>query len=172
MRTAHGVVGVRDGAPFSIGFKGMPAQIVYGDLLRAQLRSVGIDVRLEPLESAVFAASVFTARDFDTAIGAYCNGTDPEIGVRRMLVSSSIAPVPFSNMAGYRNPEVDALFDSAASAINLAQRRRLYRAMQEIVVRDQPYVWLVETRDTQVYSTRCHGFSGIAHFAATAECTR
>lgn len=172
VRTAHGVVGVRDGSPFSIGFKGMPAQMVYGDLLRAQLRSVGIDVRLEPLESAVFAATVFTARDFDTAIGAYCNGTDPEIGVRRMLVSSSIAPVPFSNMAGYRNPDVDALFDSAASAINLDERRRLYRAMQEIVVRDQPYVWLVETRDTQVYSTRCHGFSGMAHFAATAECTR
>ncbi len=172
MRSARGVAGITDGTRLSIGFKGMPAQIVYGDLLRAQLRLVGIDVRLEPLESTVFAAAVFTARDFDTAIGSYCNGTDPEIGVRRMLVSSSIAPVPFSNMAGYRNPTVDALFDSAGSAINVDERRRLYRAMQEVVVRDQPYVWLAETRDTQVYATHCHNFSGIAHFAATAECTR
>ena len=172
VRTAHRVPGVADGALLSIDFKGMPGQIAYGDLLRAQLQAVGIDVHPQPLESAVFATTVFTARDFDTAIGAYCNGTDPEIGVRRMLVSSSVAPVPFSNMAGYHNPIVDALFDSAASAIDVDERRRLYREIQEIAVRDQPYVWLVETRDTHVYSSRCHGFSGTAHFAATAECTR
>ena len=172
VRTAHGVTGVPDGTLFTIGFKGMPGQMVYGDLLRAQLRSVGIDVRLEPLESAVFADAVFTARDFDTAIGSYCNGTDPEIGVRRMYVSSSIAPVPFSNMAGYRNPIMDALFDSAGAAMNLDERRRLYHQIQSLAVHDQPYVWLVETTNTQAYSARCHGFSGTAHFAATAECGR
>ncbi len=172
VRTAHGVRGVPDGTPFTIGFKGMPGQMVYGDLLRAQLRSVGIDVRLEPLESAVFAEAVFTARDFDTAIGSYCNGTDPEIGVRRMYVSSSIAPVPFSNMAGYRNPTMDALFDSAGAAMNLEERRRLYHQIQSLAVHDQPYVWLVETTNTEGYSARCHGFSGTAHFAATAECGR
>ncbi len=172
VRTAHGVAGVADGTLFTIGFKGMPGQMVYGDLLRAQLRSVGIDVRLQPLESAVFAASVFTARDFDTAIGAYCNGTDPEIGVRRMYVSSSIAPIPFSNMAGYRNPVMDSLFDSAAAALDLLERRRLYHQIQELAVRDQPYVWLVESASSRAYLARCHGFGSVAHFAATAECSR
>ncbi len=172
MRVAHGVAGVRDGTALSIGFKAMPSQQPYGDLLRAQLRSVGIDVRLETLEAATFAASVFTSRDFDTAIGAYCNGMDPEIGVRRMLVSSSIAPVPFSNMAGYRNPSVDALFDSAGAALDIAERRRLYHELQVLTVHDQPYVWLVETLDTRAWSTRCRGFSDGGHFAATAECAR
>ena len=120
----------------------------------------------------MFAASVFTARDFDTAIGAYCNGTDPEIGVRRMYVSSSIAAVPFSNMAGYRNPVMDALFERASATVDLNGRRQLYHQIQEIAVRDQPYVWLVETTNTQAHSARCHGFSSVAHFAATAECTR
>ena len=172
VRIAQGVPGVADGTTFTIGFKGMPDQMVYGDLLRAQLRSVGIDLRLEALEPAVFATSVFTARDFDTAIGSYCNGTDPEIGVRRMYVSSSIAPVPFSNMAGYRNPAIDVLFDRAGAAIDVNERRQLYHQIQEIAVRDQPYVWLVETSNTQAYSARCHGFGNISHFAATAECTR
>ena len=172
VRTARGVPGLADGTSLSIGFKAMPSQMLYGDLLRAQLRDVGIDVRLESLEPAVFAAAVFTARDFDTAIGAYCNGTDPEIGVRRMYVTSSIAPVPFSNMAGYRNPVLDALFDSASAAIDIPERRRLYRQVQEIAVRDQPYVWLVETLSTRAYSVRCDGFGRISHFAATARCTR
>ena len=172
VRRARRVSGVTDGTTFTIGFKGMPGQMVYGDLLRAQLHSVGIDLRLEPLEPAVFAASVFTAREFDTAIGAYCNGTDPEIGVRRMYVSSSIAPVPFSNMAGYRNAVMDTLFDRAGSALDVNERRRLYRQIQEIAVRDQPYVWLVETTNTRAYAARCHGFGSASHFAATAECTR
>ena len=172
LRTAQNVDGVPDGTSFTIGFKAMPSQSAYGDLLRAQLHAIGIDLRLELLEPAVFAASVFTARDFDTALGAYCNGTDPEIGVRRMYAASSITPVPFSNMAGYRNPVVDGLFDRAGAAIDPAGRREAYRQIQEIVVRDQPYVWLVETVNTQAYSVRCRGFGGVSHFAATAECRR
>lgn len=149
----------------------MPAQASYGDLLRAQLRAVGFDLRVEALEPSVFSQTVFTARDFDMAIIAYCNGTDPEIGVRRQYMSSSIGPVPFSNTAAYRNRVVDSLFDSAASALDIAARGRLYREIQEIAVRDQPYVWLVETLNTRAYNARCRG--GISpHFAATASCTQ
>jgi peptide/nickel transport system substrate-binding protein len=172
VRAARGVRGIADGTPFVVDFKALPGQTVYGDLLRAQLRAVGIDLRVVGLEQAVFAQTVFTARDFDTAIASYCNGTDPEIGVRRQLVSSNVAPVPFSNMAGYRNRTVDSLFDRAASALAADERRRLYREIQEIVVRDQPYVWLVETLSTHAYSTRCRGFGTTSHFAATATCGR
>ena len=172
VRVAHGVRGIADGTRFAIGFKGQPAQMVYGELLRAQLRAVGIDLRLESLEPAVFAQAVFTARDFDTAIAAYCNGTDPEIGVRRQYASSNIAPVPFSNMAGYRSAAMDSLFDLAGAALDPGERRRLYREIQELAIRDQPYVWLVETIDTRAHSVRCHGFRTSAHFAAAAQCSR
>lgn len=169
-RVAQGVRGIADGTPFAIVYKALPSQANYGDLLRAQLRVVGIDMRVETLEQAVFARTVFTARDFDTAVGAYCNGTDPEIGVRRMLVSSNIAPIAFSNMAAYRNAAVDSLFELAASALEPETRRRLYRRIQEIVVEDQPYVWLVETTSSRAYNTRCHGFDNSPHFALTARC--
>lgn len=169
-RVARGVPGVVDGTPLVIRFSVMPSQAGYGDLLRAQLRSIGVDLRVEPLEPAIFSQSVFTARDFDLTIVAYCNGTDPEIGVRRQYMSSSIGPVPFSNAAAYRNPVVDSLFDRAASALDIGERRRVYREIQEIAVRDQPYIWLVETLNTRAYSTRCSGFGTSPHFAATASC--
>lgn len=170
VRVARGVAGVADGTPLVVGFKSLPSQAVYGDLLRAQLRNIGVDLRLQPLEQAIFVESVFTARDFDTAIASYCNGTDPEIGVRRQYVSSSIAPVPFSNMAGYRAAAMDSLFDLAGSALEVEERRRLYHAIQELAVRDQPYVWLVETSATRAHAVRCRGFGAAAHFAATAQC--
>lgn len=169
-RRARGVEGVADGTPFIIDFKTLPSQAPYADLLRAQLRPLGIDLRVTLLEQAVFVESVFTKRDFDMALVSYCNGTDPEIGVRRQYVSSSIAPVPFSNLAGYRNAVMDSLFDRAAAALDPRERTRLYREIQELAVADQPYLWLVETTSTRAYHTRCRNFSRTSHFAARAWC--
>lgn len=170
VRKANGVRGVANGSPLVIGFTAQPGQTTYGELLRAQLRALGVDLRVQGLEPAVFAQTVFTAREFDTAIISYCNGTDPEIGVRRQYVSASIGPVPFSNAAAYRNPAIDSLFDQASAELNVDARRKLYHHIQEIAVRDQPYVWLVETLNTRAYNVRCHGFGFSPHFAATASC--
>lgn len=172
VRIAHNVTGIADGTQFVVGFKGLPGQMNYGELLRAQLRMVGIDLRLEPLEQAVFVTAVFTARNFDTAIASYCNGMDPEIGVRRQYASSSVAPVPFSNMAGYKNATMDSLFDGAGSSVDVAERRKLYHQIQELAVRDQPYVWLVETINVRAHTTRCRGYGTTSHFAVGVECTR
>ncbi len=171
-RIARGVAGVRDGTPLRIEFQHFPTFGPYGELLRAQLGRVGIDLVLRPLEPAVFVSVVFKERKFDLGIVSYCNGNDPEIGVRRQYHSSSIGPVPFSNAAGYRNPVVDSLFEAAGTTIDREARWRLYRKIQEIAIRDLPYLWLVETAATRAYRTRCQGFGRAAHFAASARCDR
>ncbi len=170
IRVARGVSGIDDGTRFSLEFAYFPTFEPYAALLRAQLRRAGIDLVLRPFEPAVFVDVAFRARAFDVAIVSYCNGTDPEIGVRRMYVSSNIGPIPFSNAAAYRNATVDSLFDAAGSTLDPAVRRQLYRRIQEIVVDELPYVWLVETRATRVYRVRCRDFGPAAHFAATARC--
>lgn len=169
-RTARGIPGIADGTKLAIGFSGMSTQSAFGDLLRAQLLPLGVDVRVEALEQGVFSNTVFTRRAFDIAIASYCNGTDPEIGVRRQYVTSSIAPVPFSNMAGYSNPEMDSLFDRASASMDREQRRRLYRRIQELAVRDLPYIWLLESATTHAHTTRCDHFGPMPHFAVGATC--
>lgn len=169
-RAANGVRGVPDGTRLSIGFTHMSPFQQYGELLRAQLRQVGIEFVLFPLEPAVFSDVVFRDRAFDTNIVSYCNGTDPEIGVRRMYVSSNIGPVPFSNGAGYNNPVMDSLWDAARSTLGPEERRRLYGEIQRLSVRDLPYLPLIETATLRAYRQRCSGFHGGAHFAVTARC--
>ncbi|HKH50645.1 MAG TPA: hypothetical protein VKA77_02390, partial [Mycobacterium sp.] len=112
----------------------------------------------------------FSNRDFDTNIISYCNGADPEIGVKRMYVSSSIGPVPFSNAAGYRNPDVDRLFDESRITVKGDARTPIYRQIQEQLVRDLPYLWIVETDSVRAFSRNCSGFSPSGHFAAAAFC--
>jgi peptide/nickel transport system substrate-binding protein len=128
-----------------------PAFARYAELMRQQLAPVGISLRLKPLDPAAFATAVFTQRDFDLALISYCNGVDPEIGVRRMYHSSAIGNVPFSNAAAYRNLDVDKLFDEAGASIDTASRGEAYRAMQRIVAHDLPYWWLVETDFTSAW---------------------
>ena len=171
-RTAQGVEGVEDGTPLAFDFVHFPSFARYGELLRTQLQQVGAEVELRPLEPPVFAPTVFTERDFDTNIISYCNGTDPEIGVRRMFDSAQIGAVPFSNAAAYENAEVDRLFSEAASTVDQAQRAELYREIQEIVVEEQPYVWIVETSGTRAFRTTCSGFKAYGLFAEEATCSQ
>jgi peptide/nickel transport system substrate-binding protein len=172
-RIARGVLGVADGTRLALDFLHFPAFTKYGELMRQHLGAVGIDVMQRPLEPAVFAPTVFKDRAFDTNVISYCNGPDPEIGVRRMYDSSQIGPAPFTNAAGYRNERVDALFDRAGRTVERERRSELYRQIQEILVQDLPYVWLVETPTTRAWSSRCGGFKAwTGLFAEEASCKR
>lgn len=171
-RTAQGVDGVEDGAPLAFDFVAFPTFQAYGELFKAQLAEVGAEVNLRPLEPPVFVETVFTERDFDTNVISYCNGPDPEIGVRRMYISSNIAPIPFSNAAGYSNEEVDRLFDEALTTVDTDERADIYRQIQEQLAEDLPYLWLVETESTRVFTSDCRDFGEAGHFAETASCDR
>ena len=172
-RVARGVAGVSDRTRLAIDFLHFPAFTKYGELMRQQLGAVGIDVTSRPLEPAVFAPTVFKDRNFDTNVISYCNGPDPEIGVRRMYHSSQIGTAPFTNAAAYRNDRVDALFDLAGRTVERDKRTPIYRQIQEIVVQDLPYYWLVETPTTRAWPARCGGFRAwTGLFAEAAFCKR
>ena len=63
----------------------------------------------------------------------------------RAYVSTNIKPIPCSNGAGYRNPEIARLFSRAAGTIDPARRQRLYADIQASLTDEVPYWWLVET---------------------------
>lgn len=131
----------------------------YADLLRQQFAAVGVQLKPRLLDPAAMSDAVFTRRDFDLTLVSYCNGNDPEIGVRRMYVSSNIGNIPFSNAAAYRNSEVDALFGVAGNSVDRQRRADAYRQIQQIVARDLPYIWLVETDFTSAWRKDLTGFT-------------
>jgi peptide/nickel transport system substrate-binding protein len=152
---ARGADGVR--ATFDILH--FPAFARYSELMRQQLATVGIGLRVRLMDPAAFVQAVFTQRDFDLALISYCNGIDPEIGVRRMYHSSAIGNVPFSNAAAFRDAEVDRLFDTAGTAVDQATRGQAYRAAQRRIVEQLPYWWLVETDFTTAWRSDLADFA-------------
>jgi peptide/nickel transport system substrate-binding protein len=127
------------------------------EVIRENLGRLGVEVDLQTLEVNAANERIFIKQNFDLAIGSYCNGPDPEIGVTRAYVSSNIKPIPFANGAAYQNPQTDALFHRAARTIDLAERAQLYAQIQDILVREVPYWWLIETEGTRAYRKGIHG---------------
>ena len=137
--------------------------------MRQNLAEVGIDVEVTPLDRSAFIPRVFGDRDFDTNIISYCNNTDPSIGVARMYVSSNIGDIPFSNGAAYVNPQIDELFEAAASTPDVARRGELYGEIQKILTAELPYLWLVETQFTAGSGANVRGLqANSGHVAETA----
>ena len=155
---AAGLAPGTDGVRLSIELLHFPTFNRIGEVIRLNLAKVGIRVVQRPLDRAAFIEAVFAQRAFDANIISYCNGADPDSGVRRMYVSDNIGSVPFSNAAAYRNPEVDRLFASAAETDNYAERTRQYVAVQQIIAQDLPYWWLVETAVNAAWRSRFQGF--------------
>jgi peptide/nickel transport system substrate-binding protein len=166
-----GYLRLQDGMRFSVDFVHFPTFSKYGELMRQQLAQVGIDFVLRPLERDAAIVTIFNQRDFDTNIISYCNNTDPEIGVRRMYVSTNIGPIPFSNGASYVNPEIDRLFEQAAATAGIEARSALYHEIQRILLDDLPYWWIVETDFSVGVRSNCHDFQAWSgQFAEQAWC--
>ncbi len=100
---------------------------------------------------------IYLKKDFDLGISSFENGPDPDIGVKRTVVSNNIGAIPFSNGAGYRNPRIDELFELAAAETNRQKRAAYYFEAQEILTKDLPYLWLYESQGAAVYKSGLQG---------------
>lgn len=129
-----------------------------GQALREQLKAAGITLHLELVDFNAAVDRVFVKKSFDLGLASYCNGADPDIGVRRVYVSSNIGPYPFSNGASYRNPVIDRLFDEGAQLVDKARRREKYVEIQKILAEDVPYFWLLDAETVRAHRRTFTGF--------------
>ncbi|MDQ3043349.1 MAG: ABC transporter substrate-binding protein, partial [Acidobacteriota bacterium] len=149
-----------DGVRFRLKYVYAASYAKVVEALRDQLREVGIAIDLEQMEFNAAVERTYIKKDFDLGISSFENGPDPDIGVKRTVVSSNIGAIPFSNGAGYRNPRIDELFELAASETDRQKRAVYYYEAQEILTKDAPYLWLYESQGAAVYKSELQGIYG------------
>ena len=146
------------GQRFSVRFTHGTNHQRLGQLLREQLKFVGIGLELETRDFNSAVEQVFVKKAFDLGLASYCNGADPDIGVRRVYVSSNIGPYPFSNGASYRNARIDRLFGEATLDVDRGLRRTKYIEIQKMLAEDVPYFWLIDSETLRAHRTTFTGF--------------
>ncbi len=126
-----------------------------GEIMRDQLRQVGITLLLEPAERAVMVERVYN-RDYDLSMQSFTSGGDPAIGYHRIYLSAEPG-TPFVNATGYSNPEVDALLAEAGALADQDARAAVYDEAMAILARDLPVLVMFDELNTEAAAANLRG---------------
>ena len=121
-------------------------------------RKVGIETRIESVESAAFVAKYQQAHDFDAIVsGALGLTIDPD---QTRLWSSKEYPNG-GNFVHYANPEVDRLLDQARTVVgcDTTARKQLYDQFQQLIAEDQPFTFLYSAKSGLFVNDRVQNVS-------------
>ncbi len=112
------------------------------EIMRLELREVGIDLELRPADSATWQSKV-GKWEFDMQIHAAATGPDPLVGTS-FHWGENIRNVFATNTGGYKNERYDWLYGQAATEMDQKKRAEYFHEMQEIVAKELPNIWLIE----------------------------
>jgi peptide/nickel transport system substrate-binding protein len=120
-----------------------------------QLAAVGIRLDIRTYEWGTFFADIERG-SFHVYALRWIGVGDPDIF--RQILHSEMAPPAGLNRGRYRNARIDRLTDRGVSAMDRAQRRRIYARVQRIVARKLPFVPLWWPQQVVVTTNRLEGF--------------
>lgn len=148
-----------DGFRFAMTVNTRPSVAVFqkaNEIVVQNLRAVGINASLRPLESAPYTASTYIDADFDVSSVAWISAFDPN-NLAPLYACENIRPAPYSNFMAYCNKEVDGLFAKGAAEQDQARRKAIYVEMQQKIIDDAPAIWPMNWSDWSAYRVHVHG---------------
>ncbi|HLL87829.1 MAG TPA: ABC transporter substrate-binding protein, partial [Tepidisphaeraceae bacterium] len=149
-----------------------PYQVAAGQMVKQQLRDVGIDVQLLAQESGVFFQALGDG-DFDLTVVGWVGFVDPDEWTFDLFHSKGKW-----NQQGYASPRVDALLERGRTTADRTERERIYREAQRLIANEAPMVFLyanpqavarlADVENFVVHPTAATIFLREAHFAPAA----
>jgi peptide/nickel transport system substrate-binding protein len=147
--------GYPDGFEITMKLPAGSAELVpIGEIVKAHLAKIGIEVELVMLEGATFFADV-VARDTEMYVLRWSNVTDPDF-LRLIHHSDS-----YLNRVAYANADVDRLLEEGQVTLNRETRRQIYWEALAIIAQEVPYVPLVSTNIYHAYDADLVGFGPV-----------
>jgi peptide/nickel transport system substrate-binding protein len=128
----------------------------FAELLKDMWKQAGVDLQITPLEADALTAICCPAFDFDVIRWGWGAGSDPSSLL--YIVKTDEIPTGTSE-TGYSNPEYDQLFDQQETTVDGAKRKEMLWKLQEILLRDVPYIIAYYADNVMAYRTdRFQGF--------------
>ncbi|MBI5029345.1 MAG: hypothetical protein HZB51_02370 [Chloroflexi bacterium] len=135
--------------------------VTAAQIIKENLKEIGFNVDVQPLERSVMIQKVFLDWDYDLTLQSFVSSGDPAIGYHRLYLTAT-TKAQFTNQTGYTNPAVDDLFTKAATTPNQADRAGFYKNAQTILAADLSSIVLFDDEGVDFASKKLNGlFSGI-----------
>lgn len=149
--------GVPEGTTMRLTYYSQNAKFsAAAEIIKDNLKQIGINVTLEPAETAVFKDNVYAKRDFDLALQSFTSSGDPAIGYHRLYVTNE-GTDPNVNATGYANSKVDDLLTQAGEVSDRDKRSQAYFQAQQILNEDVPTLILFDEQQADAYSNKLSG---------------
>ena len=100
------------------------------EVVAEQLRAVGVNVTIQPMEWGVWHEQVYKGRDFQATLV----GLDASAMTARALLERFTSDHA-KNFVNYNNPDYDALFTQAMNTSDDAQQTEVYKQMETMLRR-------------------------------------
>ena len=129
--------------------------------LKQDLKAVGIDVELIPIEWNNIITALrqgFDNPDWKDYDMSYISLAPVAPTGFRSYVTGYIPPSGCCNQSGYSNPAADALYYRAEQTFDVAEQNRLLREFQSTMMKDAPVLVTVHDLNLRVLSRKVHGF--------------
>lgn len=135
--------GIRDrnGRPLRVTVDYISTDPTRQDVLvaaQAMLRRIGVDLQLQPYESTAWVDRL-RKRQFQGSLWGWGYGPGVVGTNAEVVFHSRSIPPNGPNFAGYSNPRVDALIDSAVVTYDTVQSRRMWREIEQRITDDAVY---------------------------------
>jgi peptide/nickel transport system substrate-binding protein len=126
-----------------------------GQVVASQLRQVGINLEIIPLEWADWLEQVFKGKDYDLSIVSHTEPNDIDIYARDDYYFN------------YDNPEFDKVYAELEVTSDQAKRNELYKQLQEIIAKDAVNGFLFQLAKVGVWDAKLEGMWENAPVQAT-----
>ena len=133
-----------------------PTFIQEMQVVQAQLKDVGVDMKIEQLEFGKLLADL-TSHNFVALRIGWSGRPDPDGNVYNQVHSKGSG-----NYVRYANAKVDELLDAARAESNQDKRRTAYFQVTRLVAEDAPYIWLHHDAEVKVWGEQVKGFEHIS----------
>lgn len=128
---------------------GSPRREFAATVIKNNLKSIGIDVKTEPLEQGVFLEKMFTHK-----LNAWLGGWSVPIPLDlKPYWHSDVLLAPL-NITSYKNIRADEILDKIEKTKSEADKNKLYRELQNILAEDCPVTFLYWIDNIIAYNQR------------------
>ena len=133
---------------------------IYGDLVQADLRRIGVRVRQRPAAGSIYYTTLGRRHTVQLAFtGWQMDFPDPSNFIEPNFHSRGIQDEQSSNASFYANPQLDALLDRAKVEADTAVRIGLYQQAEDLLLRDAPWAFMYTPLDIFVMQPWVRGWT-------------
>lgn len=140
------------------GGAGSPFGVQMNEFIQQNFKDVGIDAQFLQQEFQTFNDNMQkgTQKGVDALQVGF--SVDELVNLQKMFRSDLQPPNGEANPGWYSNPKVDSLLKQALGTTDEAARKKLYFQVEQLVVDDAAWVFVVNQKAARAWNKKIHGF--------------